>query len=139
MAASTGSSVPTNPGMRGDGEDKRLPKMRPNTTNTTTGIPTVPMRPSGSRTKILISSQVSFRSWRNIVDVFWKSRASVLGFGVRSSRCIQLRIECPVNFRNTSSSVGSTVLKAVTWMRFSDRQSITFVTRSSPDPLIVIC
>src|SRR6476659_8531140 len=66
MAASTGSSVPTNPAIRGGGEDKRLPKMRPNTTNTTTGIPTVPMRPSGSRTKILISSQVSFRSWRNI-------------------------------------------------------------------------
>src|SRR5262245_31230398 len=32
--------------------------------NTTTGMPMVPMTPIGSRTKILISSQVSFRSAR---------------------------------------------------------------------------
>src|SRR6476469_1956510 len=39
---------------------------RPSATNSSTGIPTVPNRPSGSRTKILISSHVSFQSPRSM-------------------------------------------------------------------------
>ena len=47
----------------------------------------MPMTPSGSRTKILISSQVSCQSPRSMVVA-------------------QSRIEWPVSFRKTSSSVG---------------------------------
>src|SRR6185436_19936345 len=39
---------------------------RPSATNSSTGIPTVPNRPSGSRTKILISGHVSFQSPRSM-------------------------------------------------------------------------
>ena len=39
----------------------RGPSIRPSTTKISTGMPTVPMTPIGSRTKILISSQVSPR------------------------------------------------------------------------------
>ena len=48
--------------------------------------------------------------------------------------CPQSRIEWPVSFRNTSSSVGSTVRKSVTRIRCSDRHSMTSATRSSPSP-----
>src|SRR5437667_4625840 len=44
------------------------PNIWPNTTKINTGIPTMPMTPSGSRTKILISSQVSFESPRSTVS-----------------------------------------------------------------------
>src|SRR5215831_7916140 len=44
------------------------PITRPNTTKTSTGTITVPITPSGSRTKILISSQVSRPSPRSITS-----------------------------------------------------------------------
>src|SRR5438034_7731921 len=47
----------------------RLPTIRPMTTSTSTGMPIVANTPSGSRTKILISSQVRFHSPRSIVLV----------------------------------------------------------------------
>src|SRR6202048_1105166 len=52
------------------GETRRSgePSTRPNTTKINTGTATVPMTPSGSRTKILISSQVSFQSPRSMVS-----------------------------------------------------------------------
>src|SRR5207253_1235292 len=49
----------------------------------------------------------------------------------------QSLIEWPVSIRNTSSRLGSTVRKSLTRIRFSDRQSMTAATRSSPRPWIV--
>src|SRR5512140_3517809 len=43
-----------------------LPNARPNATKISTGTPTVPNTPSGSRTNILVSSQVSLQSPRSI-------------------------------------------------------------------------
>jgi hypothetical protein len=40
------------------------PNARPNTMNTTSGITSAPTNPIGSRTKILVSSQVSFQKPR---------------------------------------------------------------------------
>src|SRR5213593_2834444 len=44
------------------------PSRRPNTTKIRTGTPTVPMTPSGSRTKILISSHVNPQSPRSMAS-----------------------------------------------------------------------
>ncbi len=59
--ASTGRPMLTNSPAVPDGPPDLRPIDRPRRTNATTGMPIVPMNPSGSRTKILISSQVSFK------------------------------------------------------------------------------
>src|SRR4030095_14455149 len=46
----------------------------------------------------------------------------------------QSLIECPVSFRNTSSSVGSTDQRSATRIRASDKHRITSITKSSPVP-----
>src|SRR5262245_38940394 len=46
----------------------RDPSIRPNRMKIKTGTPIEPMTPSGSRRKILISSQVSFQSPRSMVS-----------------------------------------------------------------------
>src|SRR5262245_49589023 len=63
-----GMSTDTALGTSGDARPTRGPTSRPNPTYTSTGRPTVPITPSGSRRKILISSQVSFQSPRIIVS-----------------------------------------------------------------------
>src|SRR5262245_25777264 len=55
-------------GTSGDARPTRGPGSRPNPTYTSTGRPSVPITPSGSRRKILISSQVSFQSPRSMVS-----------------------------------------------------------------------
>src|SRR5436305_1655610 len=42
------------------------PNIRPNMTKISTGMPTLPKKPSGSRTKIFVSSQASFQRPRNM-------------------------------------------------------------------------
>src|SRR5580693_359670 len=64
--ANTGSPTPTNPVAASAFGGSRPPRSRPTTTNTRTGKRIDPNAPSGSRRKILISSQVSFQSPRNI-------------------------------------------------------------------------
>ena len=100
MAANTGRSKRTKPLSATAGAEPPAARERPSPTNTITGIRIVPSAPSGSRMKILSSSQVSFRSPRHIT-VFSP----------------QSRIEWPVTVRNTSSSVGSVVRKSATRMR----------------------
>src|SRR5262245_57227892 len=58
IAAATGTSTRTLPDVARDPE----PSIRPSSTKSSTGTPTVPKSPSGSRTKILTSSHVSFHS-----------------------------------------------------------------------------
>src|SRR5712675_1949429 len=53
---------------RGEEAATLRPASRPRTTNITTGMPIVPIAPSGSRRKILISSQLNFTRPRNIVS-----------------------------------------------------------------------
>src|SRR5690348_7413541 len=64
--ANTGSPTLTNPVAVIEPGVGRPPMSRPTTTNTSTGKRIDPNAPSGSRRKILISSQVSFQSPRNI-------------------------------------------------------------------------
>src|SRR5437773_599897 len=64
--AKIGRSTETNRGTSGEPVRTRGPSRRARTTNTSTGTPMVPITPSGSRTKILISSQVSRQSPRNV-------------------------------------------------------------------------
>src|ERR1019366_1905412 len=95
---------------------------RPSRTNASTGTMIVPNAPSGSRRKILISSQVRFQSPRSMIV----------------SGCMaQSRMEWPVSLRKTSSRVGNSVRNSVTVIRFSDRHWITSVTNPSPAPRIV--
>src|SRR5580765_7188960 len=63
-----GRSTDTACGTSGDARPTRGPSSRPSPTYTSTGRPTVPTTPSGSRRKILISSQVSFQSPRSMVS-----------------------------------------------------------------------
>src|SRR6185436_9627801 len=60
-----GRSADTMSGGRRDAGPFSRPNIRPSTTNISTGNATVPITPSGSRTKILISSQVSVQSPRS--------------------------------------------------------------------------
>src|SRR6476661_235267 len=69
MDAKMGRSTVRNAAAPRGPPEGRRPRSRPSTTNNTTGIATVPMNPSGSRTKILISSQVSVQSPRSIFAV----------------------------------------------------------------------
>src|SRR5579864_3123442 len=65
---------------RGTSDETRCawePRTRPNTTKIKTGIPTEPRTPSGSRMKILTSSQVSFQSPRSMVSTALGSADSV--------------------------------------------------------------
>src|SRR6185436_8389484 len=62
IAASTGRPVFRNIASGAPGEAAAPRMRRPSTKNTTTGMAIVPNRPSGSRAKILISSQVSCQS-----------------------------------------------------------------------------
>src|SRR4051812_626146 len=62
--ASTGIAVAIPAGTPPGTGATRLPKTRPISTNTATGAATAPIAPSGSRTKILISSHVSCQSPR---------------------------------------------------------------------------
>src|SRR5689334_20033341 len=67
--AKIGRSTDTKRGMSGAPARTRGPSHRPNATKTSTGTTNVPINPSGSRTKILISSHVSFQSPRGMVLV----------------------------------------------------------------------
>ena len=90
----------------------------------------VPITPIGSRTKILISSQVNLSSAiMRTVNLHsqiptgekwsWQELGvGTLGIGID---IVYSRMECPVSVRNTSSRFGSSVLKLVTWMRCSAR------------------
>src|SRR5919201_1889500 len=64
--ARIGRSTPTKRGTAGDAVRTRGPSSLPNKTNINTGTATVPITPSGSRTKILISSHVSLQSPRSM-------------------------------------------------------------------------
>ena len=66
-AAKIGRSLATARGTFGEGPRISRPNMRPNRTKITIGS-SVPKTPSGSRTKILISSHVSFHSPRIITS-----------------------------------------------------------------------
>src|SRR3954469_7027698 len=66
IAASTGRSMVTRAGASRGPPAPERPNIRPSTTKTRTGMTTVPMTPSGSRTKILISSHVSVSRPLNI-------------------------------------------------------------------------
>src|SRR5688572_1907672 len=120
-------------------------------TNTSTGMPTVPNTPMGSRTKIFISSHVSLTRARitAVRNQLPTSSAQLpndiaarceLGFDIGSwtlevgswksgvgswelgvDMDVYSRIECPVKVRNTSSRFGTSVLKSVTRMRCSAR------------------
>src|SRR3954469_6956580 len=59
IAASTGRAMVTRAGASRGTPPPDRPNGRPRTTKSRTGMTTVPMTPSGSRTKILISSHVS--------------------------------------------------------------------------------
>src|SRR4029079_13941236 len=63
---STGRSMVTSVGASRGTPPPDRPNIRPSTTKTRTGTRTVPMTPSGSRTKILISSHVSVSRPLNI-------------------------------------------------------------------------
>src|SRR5580693_9465311 len=65
-AASTGRPTRTRSPAPGPDAGGLRPATRPATTNTSTGIPIVLNTPSGSRKKILISSQVNLQSPRSI-------------------------------------------------------------------------
>src|SRR5712692_1185926 len=65
-ATNTGSPARTNSAEANPGGWSRPPMNRPATTNTRTGRMIDPNAPSGSRRKILISSQVSFQSPRSM-------------------------------------------------------------------------
>src|SRR5580693_9570368 len=65
--ARTGSPTRTNPAMPIELVGSRPPSIRPTPMNTITGKKMDPKAPIGSRKKILISSQVSFQSPRNII------------------------------------------------------------------------
>src|SRR5579864_4531575 len=64
----TGSPTRRNPAAEREPVAIRPPANRPTTRKTTTGNKIEPNAPSGSRRKILISSQVSFQSPRNIAE-----------------------------------------------------------------------
>src|SRR6185295_1923699 len=64
--ANTGRSTLTKLPRRGDVLGKRA-KTRPSTTTVNVGTTSVPMSPSGSRAKILSSSQVSFQRCRSVI------------------------------------------------------------------------
>src|SRR6266850_3877448 len=66
--ARIGRSTETARGIPGEARCTCGPSSLPNTTKIKTGTPTVPMTPSGSRTKILISSHVSPQSPRSMVS-----------------------------------------------------------------------
>jgi hypothetical protein len=66
--ARMGKSTETTRGRPGETRPTRGPSSRPNSTTINTGIPTVATTPSGSRTKILISSHVSCQSPRSMVS-----------------------------------------------------------------------
>src|SRR5450631_136531 len=72
----TGSPTRMNPAVALAFGMRPLPNNRPTTRNTSTGRMIEPNAPSGSRRKILVSSQVSFQSPRNMVCLFFT--ASVL-------------------------------------------------------------
>src|SRR6185436_21019740 len=63
-----GRSTDTARGTSGDVRPARGPSSRPSPTYTSTGRPIVPTTPSGSRRKILISSQVSFHRPRSTMS-----------------------------------------------------------------------
>src|SRR5271155_5542468 len=65
----TGNPTRTNPRAASARGGPPPPNSRPATTNTRTGKIIDPNAPSGSRRKILISSQVSFQSPRNISEL----------------------------------------------------------------------
>src|SRR5580704_17455015 len=67
--ARTGNPTRTNPAMPIELVGSRPPSIRPTPMNTMTGKKMDPKAPMGSRRKILISSQVSFQSPRNIVYI----------------------------------------------------------------------
>src|SRR6266853_3967819 len=67
-ATNTGSPARTNSAEANPGVWSRPPMNRPATTNTRTGRMIDPNAPSGSRRKILISSQVSFQSPRSMSE-----------------------------------------------------------------------
>src|SRR5882724_2037553 len=78
IAANTGRSMVSRPlSASGEVRIRLLPASRPRPTNISTGISTVPSAPSGSRMKILISSQVSFNSPRHISSPQSPSSVSV--------------------------------------------------------------
>src|SRR5438128_6244992 len=62
--ANTGTSTPIKAENRDEAVTARRPSTRPIATNISTGTAIVPIAPSGSRMKILISSQVSLRRLR---------------------------------------------------------------------------
>src|SRR5579871_1923772 len=64
--ASTGRPTPIKLLAAGEVSAAGRPTIRPATRNTTTGIPIVPIAPSGSRMNILTSIQVNFQSPRSI-------------------------------------------------------------------------
>src|SRR5271167_1098722 len=69
----TGSPTPMNPVVAIALVTRPPPDNRPTTKNTRTGRMIEPNAPSGSRRKILISSQVSFQSPQNIVCLAFAS------------------------------------------------------------------
>src|SRR2546427_1865067 len=67
--ANTGTSTPINAENRDEAVTARRPSTRPITTNISTGTAIVPIAPSGSRMKILISSQVSLRRPLSMISI----------------------------------------------------------------------
>src|SRR5689334_18570426 len=66
--AKIGRSTETKRGTAGEAVRATGPSTRVSTTRTSTGTPTVPITPNGSRTKILTSSQVSLQSPRSMLS-----------------------------------------------------------------------
>ena len=156
MEMKIGRSTPMNDGTRGVGEDKRPPPILPSMTNSKIGKTNVPIAPSGSRRKILVSSQVSFQNpafnlfrgasplglpytlsrapLRRRAPIAWLARFRSLASFIRRCPASYDRMECPVRRRNTSSSVGDSVRKSITGIACCARHWMTCDTSSSPLP-----
>ena len=120
-AAKIGRSSQTTRAASGGAVRARKPNTRPNTTKINTGTPTAPSTPSGSRTKILISSHVSLQSPRSMV--------SAVSIANRAARQLEKHV---LEGRQLGEEVGHHDP-----MR---RQAVDHVRhRSSPRPRIVTC